>query len=141
VAWIREHHPDRPLVLFGWSLGAAAAIGTAARHPAELRGLVALSPWTSLPDVARLHFPGFVVQGLLKESYDSLSAARQIHVPSLVMHGTKDPLIPVEQGTSVAGALAARWIPVTQAAHNDLLAQDEVWEEVARFLDGIIATK
>jgi hypothetical protein len=46
----------------------------------------------------------------------------------------------VEQGKTVAGALGARWVPVSQAAHNDLLAQEEVWEEMARFLDGVAAT-
>jgi pimeloyl-ACP methyl ester carboxylesterase len=137
VAWMREHHPGRPLVLCGWSLGAAAAIAAAARHPGEVHGLIALSPWTSLPDVARVLFPGFVVQGLLRETYDSLAAAREIRVPALIVHGEQDTLIPVEQGRAVADALRAQWVPVSRAGHNDLLAQDEVWKEMAGFLDGI----
>lgn len=137
VAWARERHPGRPLVLCGWSLGAAAAIGTAARHPEGVRGLIALSPWTSLPDVGRIHFPAFVVQSMLKERYDSLSAARRIRVPALVIHGELDNLIPAAQGREVAAALAARWVPIPPAGHNDLLARDEVWVEMERFLDGI----
>src|SRR6185436_5555751 len=122
VAWMREHHPDRPLVLCGWALGAATAIGAAARHPGDVRGLIALSPWTSLPDVARVLFPGFVVQGLLRETYDSLAAAREIRVPALLVHGEQDTLIPVEQGKAVADALRARWVPVARTGHTDLLA-------------------
>jgi len=142
VAWMRERHPDRPLVLCGWSLGAAVAIGTAARHPEEVRGLIALSPWTSLPDVGRLLFPGFLVKGLLREGYDSLSAARRVRMPALVVHGEQDPLIPVAHGKAVADAVAgpARWVPVPRAAHNDLLAQDEVWREIARFLGEVEST-
>lgn len=136
VAWMREHHPDRPLVLCGWSLGAAAAIGAAARHP-EVRGLIALSPWTSLPDAARRLFPGFVVQGLLRETYDSLAAAREIRMPALVVHGEQDNLIPVEHGKAIAEALGARWVPVSRTGHNDLLARDEVWREMTGFLDGV----
>lgn len=137
VAWMRERHPDRPLVLCGWSLGAATAIGAAARHPGQVHGLIALSPWTSLSDVARLHFPGFVVQGLLRETYDSLTAAREIRVPALIVHGDQDTLIPVGHGKAIAEALGARWVPVSRAGHNDLLAREEVWTEMAGFLDGI----
>ncbi|HWM92136.1 MAG TPA: alpha/beta fold hydrolase [Thermoanaerobaculia bacterium] len=137
VVWLRERHPDRPLVLCGWSLGAATAIGTAARYPEKVRGLIALSPWTSLPDVARIHFPGFMVKSMLKEKYDSLAAAKKVRVPALVIHGEQDNLIPAGQGKEVAAALAgqARWLPISSAGHNDLLAQDEVWKEMGRFLD------
>jgi len=137
VAWLRERHPGRPVVLCGWSLGAAAAIGTAARHPENVRGLIALSPWTSLPDVGRIHFPGFMVQSMLKEKYDSRAAAQKIRMPALVIHGEIDNLIPAAQGKEVAAALSARWVPVSSTGHNDLLARDEVWMEMERFLDGL----
>ena len=137
VAWLRERHPGRPIVLCGWSLGAATAIGTAARHPEHVRGLIALSPWTSLPDVGRLHFPGFMVSSMLREKYDSLAAAKKVRVPALVIHGELDNLIPAAQGREVAGALSARWVPVPSAGHNDLLARGEVWTEMERFLDAV----
>ena len=137
LAWLSERHPGRPLVLCGWSLGAATAIGTAAAHPEQVRGLIALSPWTSLSDVARIHFPGFIVQAMLREKYDSREAAKKIKVPALVIHGELDNLIPAVQGKEVAAAPSARWVPVPSAGHNDLLARDEVWTEMERFLDGL----
>lgn len=135
VAWMELHHPGRPLVLCGWSLGAATAIGTASRHPDHVRGIIAMSPWTSLPDVARVHFPAFLVGGLMRETYDSVAAAKKVRVPSVVIHGEQDNLIPVEHGKAVSGALAgSRWVPISWAGHNDLLSGEEVWKEMDRFL-------
>ena len=139
VAWARERYPGRPVVICGWSLGAALAIATAARHPAEVSGLVALSPWTTLDETARLIFPGFVVKALLRERYDSRAAAKEIRVPALVVHGERDELIPVAQGKEISETLAgsSRWVPVARAGHNDLLGERVVWEEMAGFFRGI----
>ncbi|HYN19731.1 MAG TPA: alpha/beta hydrolase [Thermoanaerobaculia bacterium] len=141
LAWLGQSHPVRPHVLCGWSLGAATAIAAAARHPEQVRGLIALSPWSSLAAVARIYFPEFMVRGLLRERYDSLDAAPRIRVPALVIHGETDSIIPVGQGKEVAAALAgpAKWVPVPKAGHNDLLARDEVWREMRRFLDEVAA--
>ena len=154
LAWAREHHPRRPVVVAGWSLGAAVALRTAAEHPDAVAGLVAMSPWTTLADVASVHFPAFLVRWALPERYDSLEAARQAGadgVPALVIHGARDRIIPVEQGERIAEALrdaapgsdgdeaaaagpAVRWVPVAGAGHNDLLAHREVWRALGRFL-------
>ncbi|HEV8581821.1 MAG TPA: alpha/beta fold hydrolase [Thermoanaerobaculia bacterium] len=139
VAWARKHHPQRPLVVCGWSLGAALAIATVDRHPGEVRGLIALSAWTTLAEVAVKLFPEFAVKMMLREHYDSRSAARRIQVPALVVHGELDDLIPVAQGEEIASVLGGpkRWVKIRGTAHNDLLARREVWEEMARFLSGL----
>jgi pimeloyl-ACP methyl ester carboxylesterase len=139
VAWAREHHPERPLVVAGWSLGAALAIATVARHPEQVRGLIALSPWTTLHEAAMAIFPEFAVKAMVRETYDSREAARRIRVPALVIHGTEDDLIPAAHGEEIASVLAGpkRWVPVKNAAHNDLLGRREVWAAIGEFLAGL----
>lgn len=145
LAWARRQHPERPKVVAGWSLGAAVGMALAARTQgeephSELAGLVALSPWTSLSEVARRHFPGPLVGLALSERYDSLGVAQTLsggpELPALVAHGSRDQIIPVEHGRRIAQALGAetRWIEVEGAGHNDLLAGTEVWEALAEFL-------
>jgi uncharacterized protein len=151
LAWARERHPERPVVLVGWSLGAAAALGAAARDEAgEVAGVAALSPWSSLADVAAVHFPRFLVGWAVRERYDSLEAARTVAargVPTLVIHGAHDTIIPADQGRRVAEALResypaggqapTRWLAIPEAGHNDLLGYPEVWEALDRFLSEI----
>ena len=139
LAWARRNHPRRPVVACGWSLGAAVAVALVARHPAEIRGLAALSPWTDLPALARTHFPIPGLGHAIRDRYDSLAAAPTIRAPALVAHGEDDRIIPVAHGERLAGALAgeARWFPVRGAGHNDLLGQPIVWEELERFLRAV----
>jgi uncharacterized protein len=136
VAWARKLHPERPLVSCGWSLGAAVAIGTAARHPEAVRGLIALSPWTTLAEVAVVLFPEIAVKAMLREHYDSRMAANGVRAPALVIHGELDDLIPVAQGEEIASMLPgpARWVPVPRTGHNDLLGRPVVWQEIGAFL-------
>jgi pimeloyl-ACP methyl ester carboxylesterase len=134
--WLEAAYPERPKVAVGWSLGAAVAVGLTAREPERIDGLVALSAWSSLPAVAERHFPRMLVGLLLRERYDSLAAAQRIGIPALGVHGTRDEIIPVEQGRSVNAALGAdaEWLEIESAGHNDLLSHPPVWEAIRAFL-------
>jgi hypothetical protein len=136
LAWLAARHPERPLIACGWSLGAAVAVALAADPEQRVTGLVALSPWSSLLEVAKHHLP-WVAGFLLRERYDSVAVAARIQVPVLVVHGRDDSIIPFRFGARFAAALppaTTRFVPVAGAGHNDLLAQAVVWEELARFL-------
>jgi hypothetical protein len=136
LAWLAGRHPGREVVAAGWSLGAAVAAALAAEPRHGVSRLIALSPWSSLRDVARHHLP-FISGFLLRERYDSVAAAERIRVPALVVHGQRDGIIPFRLGARFAAALPSattRFVPVPHAGHNDLLAHALVWREIERFL-------
>ena len=143
LAWLRERHPERPIALVGWSLGAAVAIQAAARSAeadeADRRGierLVLMSAWDDLPTLASVHFPGWLVRAGLSDTYDSVAAARELQCPVLMLHGTDDTVIPIEHGRRLAATFGgrARFVEVPRTGHNDLLGRPEVWTELERFL-------
>jgi pimeloyl-ACP methyl ester carboxylesterase len=135
--WARRERPRRRRIAAGWSLGAAVAVALAARHPDDTAGLIALSPWTSLSDVAAAHYPAWMVRSLLRERYDNLAAAPAVRCPSLVVHGAADAIIPAQHGREVAARLgpSARFVSVAGADHNDLLDREEVWRAIEAFVD------
>lgn len=137
LKWIRSEYPDLPVIVCGWSLGAAVAIQTVSSCPSEVDGLIALSAWTSLPEVARGHFPGWLVRLVLKESYNSLEAAKNIKCPVLLMHGSRDQIIPVAQGRQLADSFQVPpdFIEVPSADHNSLMAYPKVWQSIKMFID------
>jgi fermentation-respiration switch protein FrsA (DUF1100 family) len=110
--------PDRLLYL-GESLGAAVVTGLAAEHPPA--GLVLRSPFVDLASVGRVHYPFLPVRTLLRDRYPLADQLTDITVPTTVVYGTADSIIPPEQSAAVAEAAAGpvRVVRVGGADHND----------------------
>ncbi len=123
------------IVAAGWSIGAAVAIDLAARQP--VAGLATFSAFTSMTDMARQVIPWLPTSLLLRHRFDNLSKIPQIQVPTLIVHGRGDQLIPFAMSQRLAkiapGKLTTLWVPTD---HNDLfdLGSEEILEVLERFL-------
>jgi uncharacterized protein len=108
------------LIYFGESLGAGVVVGLAAEHPPA--GLVLRSPFTSLADVGRVHYPFLPVRTLLRDHFPVLDTMPSVDVPTIVVLGTSDSIIPPEQSRAVAAAAPGlrRLVEIRGADHNDL---------------------
>ncbi|HYT26091.1 MAG TPA: alpha/beta hydrolase [Actinomycetota bacterium] len=139
-AWLAARDgvdPDR-IVYLGESLGAAVALGLAVERPPA--ALVLRSPFTSLADVGRLHYPWLPVGLLLADRYPSLDRVGRLTVPLLVVAGEGDRVVPAAQSRRLyeAAPEPKRFALVPGADHNDweLLAGARLLDEVLGFLDG-----
>lgn len=83
------------LVYFGESLGAAVAVELAQAHPPA--ALVLRSPFTSMTDVGRFHYPLLPVGWLLRDRFPSLERIAAVRSPLLVIAGDGDVIVPIEQ--------------------------------------------
>ncbi len=127
--------PGSPIVLFGESLGAAVAIGLAATAPPD--ALILRSPFTSLADVAGVHYR-LPLDRLLRDRYPSESIIGDLDVPTLVIAGSADEIIPPSQSRRLheAGPGPKELVIVEGAGHNDfaLLAGTEMIGSVTDFI-------
>jgi uncharacterized protein len=121
-AFLVDHAGVAPsaLIYFGESLGAGVVVGLADQHPPA--GLVLRSPFTSLADVGRVHYPFLPVRTLLRDRFPVLDTMPSIDVPTVVVLGTSDSIIPPQQSRAVAAAAPAlrQLVEISGADHNDL---------------------
>jgi uncharacterized protein len=107
----------------GESLGAAVAIELARDHPPA--GLILQSAFTSIRDMARLHYP-FIPRALVPDAYPSLRLIAALDVPLLVLHGDRDEIVPAMHGEALyQAATSPKRLEIRAGAgHNDLVGLD-----------------
>lgn len=110
--------PDR-VVLYGTSLGTGVASEMARRGKG--RRLILVTPFTSLPAVAARWVPFLPVSLIVRDTFDTLGKAKAITMPTLVVHGTADEVVPYDMGVAVAEALHGELVTVPNGTHNGLL--------------------
>jgi fermentation-respiration switch protein FrsA (DUF1100 family) len=137
--WLLSRPGVRPerLAYFGESLGAAVAVALASEAPPAW--LLLRSPFTSLADVGRAHYPFLPVNLMLRDRFPSIERIGALEVPLLVVAGSADRIVPFEQSRALydaAGSRRKRFIAIDGADHNDLAlaAGPGLLDEVAAFL-------
>lgn len=121
------------LVLEGQSVGTGVAVTLASRGWGTR--LLLISPYTSLPAVAAKAFPWLPVGLLMRDRFDSLSRAPELKVPTLILHGTRDPVVSFELGQALSRAIpGAKFVSVEGAGHNDLFDRPESLSAILDFV-------
>jgi hypothetical protein len=92
------------VVLWGASLGTGVAIEMARRGRGA--ALVLVAPYTSIPDMAARMTPFLPVNVLVGDRFDNLGKAPSVRVPTVVVHGTEDEVVPFAMGERVAAAIS-----------------------------------
>jgi pimeloyl-ACP methyl ester carboxylesterase len=124
----------RRIVVFGRSLGSGVAIRLAAERPVS--GAILASPYDSLVELGRTHFPLLPVAWLLRHRFDVLASARQLDIPLLAIVAADDAIIPQQRSQALYEAWAGpkQWLSVEGTDHNSLSVPMAFWSAVARFL-------
>ena len=121
----REAGPDRPVLVFGTSLGTTAALHVAAQRP-DLAGLILQNP----PPLRQIILRGYgwwnlwLIAGPMAmhvpSALDSLANARAAHGKGVFLLAEKDEIIAPKYQRLVVGSYAGekRIVPLAGALHN-----------------------
>ena len=131
-------HPEGRVFLTGESLGSGVAAHLAGRYPDRTAGLFLTTPFTSLADVAKHHYPYMPVHTLMRDRYDAAAALRDYRGPVAVMLAEHDRVVPAQFGQALFDGYDGPkriWIQHGRD-HNDLDYRSGApwWREIVAFL-------
>ena len=73
--------------------------------------------------MARRMFAIPLIEYVVKSRFDSLQKIRDVHAPILIVHGTRDEVVPFAMGQQLFAAAPEpkRFYPIEGAGHNNLM--------------------
>lgn len=132
---VKTRGPKTRIALLGYSLGTAATIAQAARHPPNLCGVILIAPFSSgLKIIADGNFD----RTCCMDRFLNFQRAPEVNVPVLICHGEKDQVIPVSHGKALQSRFKYAMNPcfVRSADHHTIFSGKYivVFYRIRRFL-------
>jgi pimeloyl-ACP methyl ester carboxylesterase len=130
----KENIDPHQVILMGRSLGSGVAVHVASCR--KVSRVILITPFDSLLNVAKYHYPFFPVDLMLKHRFDSISLAPGIKIPALFIMGKKDQIIPNRYSLN----LMEKWggpvesVTIAGASHNDIDFFREYDQAINRFI-------
>jgi len=122
-------YPDKPIVLYGRSLGTALATKLATSVRPDL--LILVSPFSSMIAMARRQYP-YLPDWLLRYPFRTDEHIADVQTPIVFVHGDQDKFIPLEHSVTLKERTRAiaKMLIIEGAGHNDI-------HEFRKYLDGL----
>ncbi|MGH9238129.1 MAG: alpha/beta hydrolase [Vicinamibacterales bacterium] len=129
----------RPLVFWGRSLG--GPIAAAATRVVRPDGLILESSFADKAAVVRSHPVLRMLNVFGAYRFETVKLLTDFSGPVLVIHGSRDSVVPFALGRELHGLLNApkRFVEIAGADHNDLIdaSRSDYWTPVLEFVAGL----
>ncbi len=134
----RKDINNEKIIFFGRSLGSAVAVDLAVKE--TCCALILETPFTSIKEMGKTLYPFLSISlHFLRTKYDSLSKIKHIKVPTLIMHGDKDELVPFKQGMKLYEHAnePKEFYTIPGANHNDthIVGGEEYFDVIRDFVN------
>ena len=127
-----------PVYVWGESLGAGVVAAAAANTDIPIAGLVLVTPWDSLPELAQYIYWFFPVRWLMLDQYNSVENVASYAGHVAVVVAERDEIIPTRHSMNLFDAVPGNkrlWV-LADANHNSWPVQPDApwWREVVDFI-------
>ena len=130
--------PVTPVILLGESIGTGVASATASAIPDRIAGLLLLTPFDNLANVAQHHYPLLPVRWILRDQYPSADWLQNYQGPVAIILAANDTIVPAKFGQKLHDTYAGPKLLLIadHADHNDLLhtLPESTWRKALQFL-------
>ncbi len=144
IRYCEDNGVEKDIFVMGRSLGSAFCIDIAYNHAEMIKGIIIDSGFANtLPLAARLGYD-VGASGLSEEDcFNNLEKIKHIKLPTLLLHGAEDQLIPLQEAVKLQAESAARnkqLFIVPGADHNSLILRggSSYFETIKSFTDTVL---
>lgn len=141
LSWLMSEQKidEGNIIIYGESIGTGVASQMALEYR-EAKALVLEAPLTSVPDMVGSVMPWMrPFKYMVLDDYDNLSKAPYFDMPTIVLHGSEDEVIPVETGKAVFAALGGipKKLVLLKGGHHNDLTNFGLLQEIREFVKGV----
>ena len=127
-----------PLFIWGESLGCGVVSSAVKETDIPINGVVLLTPWDTLPNLAQTHYWYFPTRWLVLDKYNNIENLRGFEGNIAVLLAENDEVVPVQHGQRLYDSITAKkklWL-FEDARHNEFPIDPEQqwWAEVMDFV-------
>lgn len=123
---------DKRVFLFGESLGGSVASYHASMK--EVDGVILVSTFHSIREVARRSFPVYPVGLLLREDYDTSKYLEEYSGRVLLVHGERDRTVALSNSLMLHNELSNSELVIVSGADHNNLYSDELFVKIRNFI-------
>ncbi len=135
---IKEYQLDpQDIIVIGRSLGSSVATYLAANR--ETAGLILITPFDSIQNIAAKQFKYFPVKYILKHPFPTIEYIDQIKIPVLMLAAVDDEIIADEnlQNLNQTAGDNIRLIRYPSVGHNTIQTHIDYYTEINKFIDSL----
>ncbi len=129
-------YSENEIVIFGRSLGTTVAVHNSQNR--NFKGVILVTPLTSGKGMAKAMGLGFI-KIIAGNSYNSLEKINNLQSPILIIHGTKDNVVPYNMGKELYESYNGEKeiVTIKNGGHNNLqdLDSNTYWGAIKLFLE------
>ena len=123
------------IVIIGNSIGSGPATEMAVRHP--VAGLILVSGFSSLPDVAGAHVRWLPVRSLVRDRFANAAKIARVDGQVLILHGDRDALVSVANARRLHAARPRSTLEIVPGAGHELVYSEVAQRAMADWVAGL----